>query len=109
MVERQLAESVREQGWAPLQPSVCDPPFDLAWFTSDIDISVVEVKSINKRNEAKQLRLGIGQILDYAETMRRRGLSVTPMLHLSHPPTDERWTTICERAQITLTWAPRSR
>lgn len=106
--ERELADMIKVQGHTPLQPSPSDPPFDVAWYTDDNEVTIVEVKSITRLNESKQMRLGIGQILDYAETMRLRGLVVTSVLHLSHEPRDQRWSSICDRAGIRLTWAEQT-
>ena len=46
-----------------------DPNFDLAWRRDDA-IFVAEIKSIARRNEERQLRLGLGHVLRYRSLIR---------------------------------------
>jgi hypothetical protein len=78
--------------------------YDIAWHDRGL-MFVGEVKSLTAANEAMQLRLGLGQVLDYAEMLRNCGESqVRPVLVAEHEPADARWRRVCERAGVLLTW-----
>jgi hypothetical protein len=65
---------------------------------------VVEVKSCTQGNQTQQLRLGIGQVLDYEDTLLARGHSVQPVLYLEEQPADPRWRGLAQRHGIQLIW-----
>jgi hypothetical protein len=102
-LQNQLVELVRAAGWSPRDPAPIDPEFDLAWETSQ-GIGVVEVKSCTKENEVRQLRMGIGQVLDYDDSLRARGRAVLPVLYLERGPSDTRWVALAERHHVRLVW-----
>jgi hypothetical protein len=78
--------------------------YDIAWRHMG-RMFVGEVKSLTNANEAMQLRLGLGQVLDYAEMLRAAGEpEVQPVLVAERLPSDFRWRRVCERAGVTLTW-----
>ena len=82
-----------------------EPEFDLAFRTQQ-RLYVVEVKSLGN-NEARQLRLGLGQVLEYSHRMRlRENVEVVPVLATSLRPSDECWFDICDRAGVLLTSGP---
>lgn len=102
-LQDQLAELVRAAGWSPRDPAPIDPEFDLAWETPQ-GIVVVEVKSCTKANEVRRLRMGIGQVLDYDDSLRARGRAVLPVLYLEREPSDARWVTLAKRYHVRLIW-----
>jgi hypothetical protein len=102
-LQNRLAEFARAAGWAPRDPAPIDPEFDLAWETAH-GIVVVEVKSCTKENEVRQLRMGIGQVLDYDDSLRARGQAVQPVLYLEREPSDGRWVALAERHNVRLVW-----
>jgi hypothetical protein len=63
---------------------------------------------VTKKTETQQIRLGLGQVLDYAAQVRAHGrhARVRPILVLEKAPTESRWTDAAREAGITLTWAP---
>ena len=63
-----LASWVAERGWTAISPAPGDPAFDVAWRRGQ-ETFVAEVKSILPMNEVRQLRLGLGQVLDYAHEL----------------------------------------
>jgi hypothetical protein len=89
------------------------PKADAAW-SSRADASVLavaEVKSLTGADQSQQIRLGIGQVLDYAVSLRARPPegteTVRPVLVLEKEPDDpERWKAVAIAAGITLTWPP---
>jgi hypothetical protein len=104
-LQNRLAQLLAAGGLVPLSPGPNDPPFDLAWSAGDGALVVVEVKSTTPSNEVKQLRMGLGQVLDYANTLRRTGVAVQPVLYVEQEPVDaERWLEITNDAGIQLIW-----
>lgn len=67
---------------------------------------VVEVKTLSDRNEAQQLRLGLGQVLDYRHAVRRaRGWGdVAAVLYVERQPRDDRWQTLLGQLDVALCW-----
>jgi hypothetical protein len=55
-------------------------------------------------NEVRQLRMGIGQVLDYDDSLRARGRAVLPVLYLERGPSDARWVALAERHHVRLIW-----
>lgn len=93
-----LASWVTSMGCEPLSPTPEDPSFDLAWRRAE-RIFVAEVKSVLPVNEVRQLRLGLGQVLDYAQQ-----LDAVPVLFVDRRLTSDRWVDIAARAGVRLAW-----
>jgi hypothetical protein len=103
-LQNDLTDLLESAGLVPLPPEPDDPEYDLAWFTGDSDVSVVEVKSLTLANEIRQLRAGLGQILDYADNLRRRGLIPNAILYLPRRPTEVRWIEIARDCGVVIGW-----
>jgi hypothetical protein len=86
--------------WSP-RPH--EPDFDLAWRTKRT-IYVAEVKSLNARNEIHQLRIGLGQVLEYRHQMTEHFPHVKAVLAIPRPPKNERWVQICADVGVQLVW-----
>jgi hypothetical protein len=81
--EGALAQEVRCRGGVPLGAVVGPVRFDLAWWNAD-ELIVVEVKSVNASNHRQQVRLAIGQILEYVAILETHGLEkVRPVVLIS--------------------------
>lgn len=83
------------------------PRFDAGWAVDDI-VYIAEVKSLGDVNQDQQIRLGLGQVLDYVHQLERQqtfGL-VHPVVILERRPNDERWPQLFASRDILLTWAP---
>lgn len=63
-----LVEILESFGLSARSPGPSDPPWDALWVTED-GIWVAEVKSLTDRNEERQLRLGLGQLLRYRQRL----------------------------------------
>lgn len=83
-----------------------EPDYDLAWRRRK-ELYVAEVKSLPAGSETKQLRLGLGQVLDYQDTLLERHSRVRPVLVVERRPADPRWVRLCERLGVGLVW-PKS-
>ena len=92
------ADWLKQYNYRPLSPTSLDPQFDLSWVIQD-QVFVAEVKSISHENEVQQFRLGLGQVLDYAQD-----LDATPVLILSSAPENARLVAIASRAKVILLW-----
>jgi hypothetical protein len=64
------------------------------------------MKSVTPKNEEKQLRLGMGQVLRYQQVLSLRfaGKSVIPVLASEREPKDPTWVTLCEAHGVRLVW-----
>ena len=101
-----MALWAENHGVTPMAPVTSDCAYDVAWSHKG-RVSVVEVKTINRRNEAQQVRLAIGQVLDYRLRLEEMGTTrVRPVVALSTSPSGPHWRSLCERAGVELTWAP---
>jgi hypothetical protein len=95
---------VGSRGRVPLSPTHA-PDYDLAWLEADDRITVVEVKSLRGENEDRQLRLALGQVLDYSKQLIDLGHStVRPVVAVERPPRASRWTTLFNALGVTLIW-----
>ncbi|MGP3756158.1 hypothetical protein [Streptomyces sp. IBSNAI001] len=84
------------------------PQFDAGWVIED-EIFIAEVKSLTGASQDQQIRLGIGQVLDYAQQLQRPGSghSIRLVLVLEKRPTDGRWASLAQAVGIRLAWGPR--
>ena len=114
-----LADALREAGLEPRSEWPGDPAFDIAWRDDDAGgvAFICEVKSLTDENETSQMRLAIGQVLDYVhalDSLREAG-SLPPHWEGVHavravvaverqPAKEDRWTGLCKRNGIILTW-----
>jgi hypothetical protein len=103
-LQNELARLVETCELRPLSPLAADPDYDLAWIIGDETLMVVEVKSATDGNEIRQLRMGLGQVLDYNDALQRRGFTVQPVLYVEREPADERWIEITRAAGVILGW-----
>jgi hypothetical protein len=106
-LQNQLATTLRGADLDPLSPSPADPDFDIAWRPDPDCLTVCEIKSLTKANETAQLRMGIGQLLDYIDQLQHRAKTVVGVLWVERAPADERWIALCQRAGICLAWPGR--
>jgi hypothetical protein len=98
-----LADAVLAAGLLPRSPQPGEPTYDLAWEDAKT-ICVAEVKSITDRNEERQLRLALGQVLRYAYLLRAKGRPVRPIIVAEREPADMSWVTVCEAVGVRLVW-----
>jgi hypothetical protein len=88
------------------QPLASKHYFDAAWtMPGSPTVFVAEVKGITKANEVGQLRLGLGQVIDFAvEVANSSGRQVHPVLFVSTEPTAPRWDEKCGLGGVELAW-----
>ncbi|MEH0841077.1 hypothetical protein V6U81_01610 [Micromonospora sp. CPCC 205711] len=76
-------------------------PVDLAWRDSAGRPIIAEVKSVVGDNEVEQLRLGLGQVLEYRHRLAARSVPVTAVLLVSRCG-DLAWWDICAGGDVVL-------
>jgi hypothetical protein len=98
-----LGQFLLEQGLELRLPTGASPKFDGGWRTGS-ELFIAEVKTISDANESQQVRLGLGQILDYGGQLRRQ----KPMLVLvlDRRPSISRWGDLVNSHGVTLTFPP---
>jgi hypothetical protein len=108
-LQNKLARAAESRGFQPLSPSASDCLFDVAWRDGKT-MTLVEVKTLSTTNEAAQIRLAVGQILDYADLLRSRGVSsVRCAICVPHAVLSRRYVALCQTLGITLAWPPNYR
>lgn len=120
--EKALADWLRQANLEPRQPKPgAHPQFDIAWRDDNaggVAVAFIgEVKSLTDENETWQIRLAIGQVLDYVHMLdsRRKEDSLPPhwqgvravrgvVVVERQPKNDKYWMGLCEKLGIILTW-----
>lgn len=102
---QKLQRFLASRGIPLLRPATGGPLFDAGWRARGAKW-VAEVKSVSDGPEAQQLRLGLGQVLDYRGRLSTHGVEVKAALVTSRQPSDPTWSRICAEAGVMLTWAP---
>jgi hypothetical protein len=98
-----LAHHMENQGATIHSPGAIDPQFDVAW-EQDGQLTIAEVKSTTLTNETTQLRLGLGQVLEYQDIAERGGRAAKAILVVEREPAARKWVDLCARHGVTLLW-----
>lgn len=100
-----LSDFLEQHEFLCTVPKADEPQYDLGATDREGYVWVVEVKSIKRANEVHQLRLGLGQVLEYRARLEARYEEVRAVLAVSRVPADaDTWTSICESVGVTLVW-----
>ena len=99
-----LAAAAVAAGYETHSPGKGDPNYDLAWREPDGSVVVVEVKSLTASNESGQVRLGLGQVLDYAHQLRPSAPAILAVLAVENEPVSPRWLDLCASVGVKLVW-----
>lgn len=102
---RALREHLAGRGLVARRPSRGAPLFDIGW-ENGRQLFIGEVKSLRSTNQDQQIRLGVGQLLDYAHQMGGRHASIRSVLVLERRPTDDRWAGLAAAHNILFTYGP---
>jgi len=102
-LQNHFADFLASAGVQPLSAQGID--VDVAWLDGDSDRVVVgEVKTLNPVNEKRQIRLGLGQLLDYLDRFSEQARDARGVLVVEREPTDLRWNRLLQRHGIALVW-----
>lgn len=111
-VLEQLNEHLAISGVTVRAPAPGMPLFDAGWADplDESTLFIAEVKSLTGTVEAQQIRLGLGQVLDYSHSIRcdsaGKRLTVVPALVLQREPAEERWGSLALSLGVVLSWPP---
>ena len=100
--QNQLAAAVEAAGLRPRSPTSDEPRYDLAWAKQG-HLFVAEVKSITERNEERQLRLALGQVVRYRHQLGGAE-HVQAVIALEREPFDGTWLDLCNEQGVILCW-----
>lgn len=98
-----LSDAVIVAGLIPRSPVPGEPTFDIAW-DDGAAVVVAEVKSLTARNEERQLRLALGQVLRYGHLLGEKGRPVRCVIAAEREPADASWSQLCDAANVRLVW-----
>ncbi|MFJ4412238.1 hypothetical protein [Streptomyces sp. NPDC088910] len=101
---RALAVHLDRRGVRLLGPAPRAPLFDAGWVEGE-QIFIAEVKSLGATGEDQQIRLGLGQILDYAYQLAGAD-PVVPVLVLERSPSSNRWAGLTTTLGVRLAFGP---
>jgi hypothetical protein len=99
--QNQLARLASAAGATVLSPGPGDPDFDLAWEQGGT-VTIAEIKSLKPRNEARQLRLALGEILDYQDQLAQAGQPVRAAVVVDKKVSSDRWAELFARHDVRL-------
>lgn len=100
-VEEALRSWVVGHGAVAVEPRGSEPPYDLGWAVGKSSW-IAEIKSLTAANEEKQMRYGLGQLLQYATALA--GLNPRLALVVERSPANQDWIATCASVNVTLTW-----
>lgn len=96
-----IAEALEELGATVFSPVGGGVDYDIAWMFRDQRF-VAEVKATREANISKQLRLGLGQILEYRHQLSVDGSEPRAVLIAAGTVPEVHWYQICSRAGVDL-------
>jgi hypothetical protein len=103
IAQNALADHLMGLGIEPRSPKPSEPQFDLAWISAG-EAWVAEVKSLTRKNEERQLRLGLGQLLRYRDLLGPAGAPAKALLMAEREPRDTTWASLCTSLGVLLAW-----
>jgi hypothetical protein len=101
-----LAAHLHRGGHLAQRPRRGAPLFDIGW-QDGARVYIGEVKSLRETDQDQQIRLGIGQLLDYSHQLEANSQQVTPVLVLERKPTSIRWAALADAHGLLMTYGPR--
>lgn len=105
-IQNGLARFVADRGASPVSPLPDEPDFDVGWDHAGV-FFVAEVKSLTRDNEEQQLRLGLGQVLRYRQSLAKtKAIATKAILAVEHAPRDPGWEQLCQELDVLLIWPP---
>lgn len=63
--------------------------------------------SLARTSKTQQLRLGLGQVLDYRQAIATPGAPIRAALVIEQEPSDLRWVEVCSAVGVVLAWPKR--
>ena len=101
-----LADFLTANGISPREHGL-EAAFTWAGSATTVPSGSPESRASPKHRSAKQLRLGLGQLLDYRHACTRPNRTVRAALVVEHEPSDLQWVGICAVVGVVLAWPDR--
>jgi hypothetical protein len=102
-----LGDAVRANGFSPKEPTGPSPNYDLSWDATSATW-ILEAKSLTPANQTHQLRLGLGQLLEFlyvSSTLPPAGRRYRGALIVEQEPTEAaKWVAVCAAVGVELGW-----
>lgn len=106
--QNKLAAWAKDRGFEIVRPGG-EPLFDVGWW-SPMGFFVAEVKSLGMDNEARQVRLGLGQVLDYRKQLQKKAnIEALAVLAVSRAPAKQNrqhWQDLAAELDVVFCWPP---
>lgn len=103
-VQNGLAEFLQQHDLEARSPSPHEPDFDIAWMADGV-VVVGEVKSLAGTEPVQQLRLGLGQVVQYRRQLADLYGEAAAVLAVEHEPPSS-WRDVCADVGVLLAWPP---
>lgn len=99
IIQNAVAKAAIGVGLTPWSPAFDGPAFDVALSYSGMCVFVVEVKSATVENFEFQMRIGLGQVLRYAQRLGSDEYRVIPVIAVEICP-DNSWVSLCKELGV---------
>jgi hypothetical protein len=103
-LQNAVASHVAAKGFKTKKPGQDDPPWDVLWTDDHGVIWFGEVKSLTAKNEERQLRYGLGQLLRYRHRLAKLGVESRAVLVVEYKPSDAEWQELCASLDVVVAW-----
>ena len=100
-IQNKVAAIPQSNGIAAQSPNNTTINFDIGWAVGN-SYFIAEVKSVTKKNEEKQLRLGLGQILRYASLVSPESKKTIKPILIAEAVHDPSWYDTCASVGVRL-------
>ena len=103
----QLIAHLENQGIEVRSHGRGGPRFVAGWIRGGVT-HIAEVEQLTTGSEEGQIRLGLGQLLDYVHQLESQSTcgALRPVLVLEKEPRHVRWESLFQSRDVLLTWAP---
>jgi hypothetical protein len=102
-LQNAVAAYAAAQGFHVKKPQADNPRWDVLWTDANV-VWIAEVKSLTTKNEERQLRLGLGQLLRYRHRLLKNGIDARAVLAVEREPVDLEWQELCDGLGVVLAW-----
>ena len=100
-IQNKVATMLNSNGIVAQSPNNTTINFDIGWAVGG-SYYIAEVKSVTKKNEEKQLRLGLGQILRYASLVSPESKKTIKPILIAEVVHDPSWYDTCAAVGVRL-------
>jgi hypothetical protein len=103
-LQNAVAAHAKAKGFKVNRPKPHNPRWDVLWIDDEDVVWFGEVKSLTTKNEERQLRYGLGQLLRYRHRLQQAGTDARAVLIAEYEPSDPEWQELCDGLGVVLVW-----